>query len=191
MSKTQPITRRKANAFQNLMSIHWLMAFCFLILFTVGIPMVRLPEDIALREFAYATHKSVGVLILGLLVARIFLLLRVSWKKYSKRLPKMTFAWAKVFALHSALYIFMLALPLSGLFLSNSYQSGGVPFFWMTAPDVFPENAAVVELARSLHFWLAYMFAAFIVLHIWQQKRVVRAYWRRTRAFLEKLLDKG
>lgn len=46
------------------MSIHWLMAFCFLILFTLGVLMVRLPEGIAIRNFAYATHKSFGVLIL-------------------------------------------------------------------------------------------------------------------------------
>lgn len=185
MTRAQPTAKRKANAFQNLMSIHWLMAFCFLILFTLGVLMVRLPEGIAIRNFAYATHKSFGVLILGLLVARIFLLLRVSWKKYSKRLPKTTPAWAKVFALHSTLYIFMLAQPLSGRFLSNSNASGGVPFFWMTAPDLFPENAGVVELARSLHFWLACTFAAFIGLHVWKQQKVVRAYWRRASAFLK------
>ncbi len=185
MTKAQPTAKRKANAFQSLMSIHWLMAFCFLILFTLGILMARLPEDVAIREFAYATHKSFGVLILGLLVARIFLLLRVSWKKYSKRFPKKTPAWARAFALHSALYIFMLAQPLSGLFLSNSNASGGVPFFGMTAPDLFPVNAGVVELARSLHFWLAYTFAAFIGLHLWEQQKVVRAYWRRALAFLQ------
>jgi cytochrome b561 len=187
MERMQPaVTRkRKTNAFQNLMSIHWWMAFCFLLLFALGILMVRLPEDIAIRELAYATHKSFGVLILGLLIARIFLLLRVSWKKYSQRSAKMSSTWMRVFALHSVLYVFMLAVPLSGLFLSNSHESGGVPFFWLTFPDVFPENAAVVELARSLHFWLAYTFLASIALHIWEQQKVVRAYWRRALSFLQ------
>lgn len=147
--------------------------------------MARLPEDIAIREFAYATHKSFGVLVLGLLVARIFLVLRVSWKKYSKRFPKMTPAWARAFALHGALYIFMLALPLSGLFLSNSNKSGNVPFFGLIVLDLFPENAGVVELARSLHFWLAYTFAASIGLHLWNQQKVVRANWRRALAVLQ------
>ncbi len=53
MNKMQATTKRKANAFQNLMSIHWLMAFCFLVLFTLGILMVRLPEEVEIREFAY------------------------------------------------------------------------------------------------------------------------------------------
>jgi cytochrome b561 len=187
MDRMQPAVKRKrkTNAFQNLMSIHWLMAFCFLLLFAIGIPMVRLPEDYPIRELAYSTHKSFGVLVLGLLIARIFLLLRVTWKKYSQRFAKMTPAWIRVFALHSFLYVFMLAVPLSGLFLSNSHKSAGVPFFWLTVPDLFPENAAVVELARSLHFWLAYTFLASIVLHVWEQQKVVRAYWRRALSYLQ------
>ena len=184
MNKTQPTAKRKANAFQNLMSIHWLMAFCFLVIFTVGISMVRLPEEVEIREFAYTTHKSFGVLVFGLLITRIFLLIRVVQKKYSRRFPKMTPAWAKVFFLHSVLYIFMLALPLSGFFLSNSYKSDNVPLFWITTPDLFPVNPAVVELARSLHFWLSYTFASVIGLHLWQQQKVVRAYWRRILSLL-------
>ena len=78
----------------------------------------------------------------------------------------------------------MLALPLSGVLLSNSYKSGNVPLFWITAPDLFPENPAVVELARSLHFWLSYTFASVIGLHLWQQQKVVRAYWRRILSLL-------
>jgi cytochrome b561 len=85
----------------------------------------------------------------------------------------------------------MLAVPLSGFFLSNSYQSGNVPFFWVTTvPDIFPENAAVVELARSLHFWIAYTFLAFIVLHMLDQRKYLRAIWRRTTQAIRKTSSK-
>ncbi len=171
--------RRKTSIFQQLMSIHWWMAACFLLLFILGIVMPRLSEEMPIREQVYAVHKSLGALVLGLLLVRIFVLLRVSWSKYSRRLPKLTPDWIKVFALHSALYVFMLAAPLSGFFLSNSYRSGNVPFFGLTLPDLFPVNRAVVELARSLHFWLVYAFLAASSLHLLQQWKVVRASWRR------------
>jgi cytochrome b561 len=183
MIKMKSEPKRKTNVFQNLMSIHWLMVFCFLILFSLGFVMVRLPGDNSIHDFAYDMHKSFGVLVLGLLISRIFLLLRATWKKYLKRFPKMTLEWVQVVALHGVLYLFMTAVPISGVFLSNSYKSGIVPFFGIITPDLFPQNANVVGLARSLHFWLAYAFAAFIGIHIWQQQKVVRAYWRRAISF--------
>ncbi|GAB4382174.1 MAG: hypothetical protein Kow00121_41950 [Elainellaceae cyanobacterium] len=55
-----------------------------------------------------------------------------------------------------------------------------------TLYDIFPENAAVVELARSLHFWIAYTFLAFIVLHGIDQQKYVRSLWRRARKVVSK-----
>ncbi|MEB3358511.1 MAG: cytochrome b [Synechococcales bacterium] len=174
------------SAFQKLWSIHWLMAACYLVLFVGGFWMVRMPES-ALQEHSYTLHKSFGALTMGLLTWRILVLQRVWWQKYTRRSPKMTAEWLRTFLLHTAIYLFMLAVPLSGFFLSNSYQSGNVPFFWVaTLRDIFPENAAVVELARDLHFWIAYTFLGFIVLHAIDQKKYVRSLWRRASQSLKK-----
>lgn len=108
MGQSRPSARRKANVFQSLMSVHWVMAACFLILFLVGIPMVRLPEELGIRELAYSTHKSFGVLVLLLLMGRAFLLIRASWKRYSRRFPSLSLPWLGTVMLHSFLYIFML-----------------------------------------------------------------------------------
>ena len=86
----------------------------------------------------------------------------------------------RTFLLHTAIYIFMLAVPVSGIFLSNSHGSGNVPFFWVTLPDIFPKNAAVTGLARDMHFWIAYTFLGCIVLHVVDQKKYVRSIWRRS-----------
>jgi cytochrome b561 len=81
----------------------------------------------------------------------------------------------------------MLAVPLSGVFLSNSYKSGHIHFFWLaTLPDIFPQNAEVVDFAGDLHFWIAYTFLAFIVLHAIDQRKYVRSLWRRTTQALKK-----
>lgn len=181
-SQTAKPQSRLNSAFKQLWSIHWWMAGCYLLLFVGGFAMVRMPEDTLLQDNAYTLHKSFGALTMALLTWRIFLLQRVWWRKYTRRLPKVNGEWIRTFFLHTAIYVFMLAVPISGFFLSNSYQSGNVPFFWVaTVPDFFPQNAAVVELSRDLHFWLAYTFLAFIVLHTIDQRKYVRSLWRRSR----------
>jgi cytochrome b561 len=37
----------------------------------------------------------------------------------------------------------------------------------------------MVDVGRNLHFWLAYTFLAFIILHIVAQWKVAKALWRR------------
>ncbi len=184
--KTTPQPRLNS-AFKQLWSMHWIMAGGYLLLFLGGALMVRLPEDTPLQDNFYTFHKSLGAMTMALLSWRIFVLQRVWWRKYTRRLPKLTKEWIGTFLFHTAIYVFMLAVPLSGFFLSNSYGSGNVPFFWvMTLPDIFPENAAVVELARDLHFWIAYTFLGFIVLHAIDQRKYMRSLWRRATKALRK-----
>jgi len=105
-------------------------------------------------------------------------------EKYTKRLPKFTKEWYKNFALHATLYVFMWLVPVAGFLLSNSIRNRNVPFFGIVVPDMFPKNPAMVEVGRSLHFWLSYTFLAFVILHILDQKKVVRANWRRLTNFV-------
>lgn len=182
---TQPAAKPRLNsAFKQLMSLHWVMSACYLVLFISGTFMARLPRGLFIRGPLYDFHKSVAVLTMALLTWRILTLLRVWWKKYTKRLPKFTKEWYKNFALHATLYVFMWLVPVAGFFFSNSFKSNNVKFFGIVLPDVFPQNSAMVELGRNLHFWLAYTFLAFVILHILDQKKVVRANWRRLTNFV-------
>lgn len=183
---------RLTSAFQQLWSMHWWMAACYLLLFVGGLVMVEMPDQTALRKHAYIFHKSIGALTMALLIWRIWILQRVWWRKYTHRLPKFTHKWMRRVLLHGAIYLFMLGVPLSGFFLSNSYRSDNVPFFWIaTLPDIFPVNSEVVELGRSLHFWLAYTFLGFVVLHAIDQIKYVRSLWRRTTKAFQKTLAKS
>ena len=175
---------RLNSAFKQLMSLHWVMSACYLVLFVTGAFMARLPREFFIRGSLYDFHKSVGVLTMAFLTLRILTLLRVWWKKYTKRLPKFTKEWYKSFALHLSLYVFMWLVPVAGFLLSNSYKSNNVKFFGILLPDLFPQNSAIVDVGRSLHFWLGYTFLAFVILHTLDQKKVVRANWRRLTNFV-------
>lgn len=179
MALAQSFKPRLNNAFKQLMSVHWWMSGAYLVLFVTGTFMSQLDRSVAYRGSLYDFHKSIGVISMALLTWRIFLLLQVWWKKYTKRSPKFTTAWFKTVALHSSLYLLMWAVPIAGFLLSNSFRPNNVKFFGIVLPDLFPQNEAMVEIGRSAHFWLAYTFLALIVLHLVAQWKVVRANWRR------------
>jgi cytochrome b561 len=166
------------------MSIHWWMAGCYLILFVVGTFMAQLPRN-DFRNTLYDFHKSVGVLTMALLIWRILTLTQVMGKKYTRRLPKLSSAWLRNFALHTLIYVFMWAVPIAGFLLSNSFRSNNVKFFGLLLPDIFPQNEDMVDVGRALHFWLSYTFLAFIVLHLMVQWKVAKANWRRFKGFIK------
>jgi cytochrome b561 len=177
-NKSKP-QRRLNSAFKQLMSLHWWMAVCYLILFIGGYIMADLPRGLTIRGFMYDFHKSIAVLTIGLLTWRILTLIKVWWKKYTKRSPKLTPQWWRNVALHTSLYIFMWAVPITGFFFSNSFRSNNVKFFGYVLPDIFPQNSAMVDIGRSYHFYFAYTFLAFIILHTILQGKVIRANFRR------------
>lgn len=182
---------RLNSAFKQLMSIHWWMAWLYGVLFLGGWYMSELPDEVSYRGMLYDFHKSVGLLTLAMLTWRILVLLRVWWKKYTKRLPKFTAKWYQKFVLHSILYLFMWGVPVTGIFLSNSYKANHLKFFGLLVPDLFPENRAVVGLGRDLHFWLSYVFLSFVILHMVAQWKVIRAYWRQSKDFFRRNFAKS
>jgi cytochrome b561 len=169
---------RWTQAFQRLWKIHWIMAACFLAIYLIGIVMVRLPHEVVFRGSLYNVHKSIGVLVLGLLLVRIFTLLQAFGKKYLKRKPKFTPSWILTTALHGFLYCFMLVVPISGIWLSNA---GGhdVPFFFITLPSWFEQNRSLAELAENLHVWFAYTLLSLVGLHMAEQQQFVKRLWKR------------
>ena len=188
MAIVQALKPRLNSAFKLLMSVHWWMAAVYLVLFVTGTYMSTLDRAVSFRASLYDFHKSMGVLSMAFLTWRIFLLIQVWWKKYSKRFPKFTAKWWQTFALHTSLYVFMWAVPITGFLLSNSFRANNVKFFGIVLPDIFPQDRAMVDVGRSLHFWLSYTFLAFVVLHTIAQWKVVKANWRRLNNFLKSKL---
>lgn len=170
------------------MSVHWWMAGCYGLLFVGGTLMAQVSDAFPGRSALYDIHKSIGVLTLALLSWRILVLLQVWWRKYTKRWPTLTGNWWRTVVLHTSLYGFMWAVPIAGFLLSNSYRANNVKFFGWVLPDIFPVDSSRVGLGRGLHFWLAYTFLAFILLHAIAQWKVVRANWRRLQQFLQRCL---
>jgi len=177
--------RRFNSVFQRLMTIHWWMAGAYLLLYLGGVVMARLPR-VPIRNSMYDIHKSIGVITLILLAARLVTLGQVVWRKYRRRSPRVNLLWYKKTLSYALMYLMMMAVPLAGFLLSNSFRTNNVKLLGWTLPDLFPVNSAMVEPARALHFWLAYAFLSLIVLHTIAQRNVVKANWRRFKGFVQK-----
>jgi cytochrome b561 len=176
--------QRRTSVFQALMSVHWWMAAFYVLLFVTGTFMSQLERGATGRIELYDLHKSLGLTTIIFLLGRILILLQVWGKKYRRRWPRLSWPWWRTTLLHLSLYLFMVAVPTSGIFLSNSFRPQNVKLLGQPLPDFWPPNPAMADLGRGLHFWLSYTFLAFVVLHTIQQWKVLRANWRRLQQFV-------
>lgn len=172
--------KKKKPAAQHLWFLHWLMAGFYLLLFITGPYMANLPRGFWYREPVYDFHKILGAVVMSLLLARIFVLLLVLQHKYKRRQPKLTLDLLQIFALHAALYFFMLLVPLSGFMCSNGTGHDVVIFGTeIVLPRLFAPNKQLGRLSDSAHFWLSYTFLVFIFLHMLDQRKYLRPQVRR------------
>lgn len=177
--------------------LHWLMALAFIMMLLSGVGMKYFKMDPLLKFNLYQWHKSGGVLLL------LAFFLRLGWRfcSVAPPLPK-TFPKLEKMAAHIghlALYVFMIALPLSGWIMVSS-SAYGLPtivfnlFEWPHIQTLFPflldiqANEALNEQAKTAHFVLAILFAltifvhiAAVLKHIWIDKEPIlkRMTWKK------------
>src|SRR5262245_5873659 len=95
--------------------LHWLVAGCVLTTVPVAIAMTNISEGPA-QDALYNLHKSLGVLILILMVLRLVNRLAVGALAPEDAIER----WQKVVSsiVHTSLYVLLLAMPVVG-YLAN------------------------------------------------------------------------
>lgn len=181
--------KRQNAALKHLMVLHWIMVVLILLLYVTGVLVAHPPQTSFLAWLISWLHQSLGMLSLMLLIARIFLLLRLVRHRYLRRSPKFTSNWLRTIILNSSLYFFMLVAPVSGFFLRN-FLGLDTTLFGIQMPSIFASNENWVELAKSSHFWSSYIFLAFIFLHILTYWKIVWITVRKRFTYLAKAFSK-
>lgn len=171
-----PITRYNATA----RAFHAVLAVLVIVNLAIGL----LQEDLEKTVNLTPLHKSIGLTVLFLSLARIAW--RLSWKTpdYEPALKRLDLLFAK--AVHVLFYVLMLTLPLTGWIMASA---GKWPVFWFGLP--FPKLAvekgsALAEAGSEGHEVLGYVMLALVVLHVAAALRhhfilkdgVVRRMWR-------------
>jgi cytochrome b561 len=144
-------------------SLHWIIAALIVTQFVLASLAEDLPLGLA-KLSMFARHKSVGMTILMLAVARLTWrtangapALPLGMKAYERFLAKLT---------HGAMYLLLFAMPLSGWLMSSAKNYSVSWFGLFTWPDLVAPNEERFHFFKEMHEILATSLFIFALLHI-------------------------
>ena len=149
-------------------ALHWVMAISFFLMLGSGLAVEYLDLAKSLKFKMIQWHKSLGVLLLAAFV------IRLGWRLLHKppALPATIHGVEAIAAKlgHAALYVCMLAVPLTGwaMVSSSPYGLPTIVFGWFTWPHIpgIAGNDAVSGAAKTAHWLLAWAFLLCIAGHV-------------------------
>jgi len=141
--------------------LHWTIAALVLANLFIGLFHESLLEGMPLMPL----HKSIGVTVLALSVARL------GWRLVHRPppLPEAMARWEKALAkgVHWVFYALLLALPLTGwAFSSNPARPRPVDWFGLFELPLLPVNGAVAAASHAAHEMLGLLMTALVLLHV-------------------------
>jgi cytochrome b561 len=160
--------------------LHWVSAALVLLLLALGVCMVQLVGDAAMRFELTQTHKSIGIAVLALTLVRLCVRIGADAPAPGPAPRSLRIAAA---ATHACLYILLLAMPLSG-WLMTTTTPVRVPtwvFGLFELPYPLAPDMTAYRLARSIHAGSAVALASLVVLHV--AAALAHAFVRRDRIF--------
>jgi cytochrome b561 len=158
--------------------LHWLSAALVFGALGLGVYMVQLVPDPALRFGLTQTHKNLGIAILAFSVVRLCLRIAVS-RPLSEISATGLIRAAK--ATHIALYALLLLTPLSG-WLMASTSPVRVPTFLFALfelPYLLEPDFLIYKVAHAIHVAAAIALGCVVGLHV--AAALMHALWLRDR----------
>ena len=153
-----------------LVALHWMIALLILGMIGLGLYMIELPKKHELpagaesvRAFYFLLHKSIGMSLAALILIRVIWRLTHKTPALPTTIPRPQRIAAN--AVHLALYGFMLAMPLSG-YMQSMYSKYATKFWGLELPRIAEADKGLKEQFSHLHEILAFIFIAFIIIHI-------------------------
>lgn len=144
-------------------ALHWLTALLIFAILPVAWVMSEMAKDNPERGFAFMIHKSLGVTIFALVVARLL------WRAVNPapELPGHLARWeargAKI--THVLLYVVLLVMPVSG-YITSAAANHPVNFFGLFTLPLLTENKELAEVAEDVHGAAQWALYALVALHV-------------------------
>lgn len=142
--------------------LHWLLAILLIGMFGVGWYMVSIEDEPGTGWF-FSLHKSVGIVILALVVWRAI------WRLGHPPvpLPVSVPAWQETASRvsHRLLYAAMIAMPLLGL-MGSAFSHSGIEFFGLSIARAVAPNPDLAEAFLTAHSVVALALVALIAVHV-------------------------
>ncbi len=129
----------------------------------VGLWMTGLPLGFT-KLYAYNWHKWVGLVVLVLTIGRLL----CRWRHPPPPLPGTVVRWEAALApiAHWVLLMLLIAMPISGWFMSSAAGVSVVWFGLLPLPDLVPRDPALFEGLKTAHYVLSRLLIVMLILHI-------------------------
>jgi cytochrome b561 len=144
-------------------TLHWIIALLIFATFPLALYMTGLHlSPLKLRLYAY--HKWIGMIVLMLAVIRIY------WRITHRppAMPEHMVKWEKLaaHAMHHALYLLILIVPVTGWMMSSAKGFPVVLFGVLPLPDLVGKNKELGDLLQGIHEVLNYIMLGLVIAHI-------------------------
>lgn len=143
---------------------HWTTALLMVAVVVFAWVMVEMGRDNPDRPAFYMIHKSLGMIILGLVA------LRILWRATHRAppLPAHLTGLESFLAKssHVLLYAIMIVMPISGYIASSAAGRSITIFDLVTLPSFLPEDKALSKAAIGVHEAVQWAVYAVVGLHV-------------------------
>lgn len=142
-------------------AVHWTMALAIFGMFGLGVWMVDLGYYDTWYHRAPELHKSVGMILLLLLIFRWL------WRQFNVR-PELVGQWWEQLAalsVHRLHYLLLLAVMVTGYLIPTAEGVAIDVFGWFSVPAAFTFDKQQTELIGALHRYLAWSAVGLAGLH--------------------------
>lgn len=150
-------------------ALHWLMLLIIVGAFATIEVREFYPKGSEPREALKNWHFMLGLLVLAMVWFRITA--RLVWAAPQSRMEDAAWQRAIATAVHIALYLFMIGMPIAGWMILSA-QGDAIPFFGHELPAITSRNEALAEQIEELHemggtigYWLIGGHAAAALFH--------------------------
>lgn len=142
---------------------HWIITVAVIAMIGFGLFLANVELDRETRGMLMGMHKAVGVLVL------IYALWRVAWRlALSFPQPAAPLSAAQAVAtkaVHWALMVGILVLPISGIVMSL-YGGHAIDVFGLVVIPAMEKSELIHEVAETIHAGTAYVMIGLIGLHV-------------------------
>lgn len=144
--------------------LHWLVALLAVSVVGLGWAISGAPRETEWRGLVLLLHRSVGLLILALMVFRVLWRIGHPPPPLPADFPR--FEALAAHADHALLYLLFLVMPLSGV-LNAAAAGHPVSFFGLVAiPPLLPEDDRLSEAAIAVHLAGQFLIYGLVAVHV-------------------------
>jgi len=143
--------------------LHWTTAILFIFMIPTGIFASMIPENVWFRTEYNIMHKTIGFILLGLVIFRLI------WNRRSKR-PSLDSSLKPkerklAHTVHILLYVLMVAIPLTGYVMTSLH---GYPsyFFTLKLEPFLPKGDAYIIWGLFHKYLLQYLVYIILGAHV-------------------------